>query len=105
VVSYSGTLNSTSAQDLGAYHLLPRGRKRQFTKANPCAVRRGRCLQGAGAIGGWKPTQGLNLPERERYTLGLCTRATPTRRASFEVALFLTEFTTRPGIPWGSCYG
>jgi hypothetical protein len=29
----------------------------------------------------------------------------PTRRASFDVALFLTEFTTRPGIPWGSCYG
>jgi len=35
VVSYSGTLNSTSAQDLGAYHLLSPGRKRQFTKANP----------------------------------------------------------------------
>ena len=32
-------------------------------------------------------------------------RTKPTRRASFDVALFLTEFTQRPGIPWGSCYG
>ena len=27
----------------------------------------------------------------------------PARSASFGVAMFLTEFTTRPGIPWGSC--
>jgi len=28
-----------------------------------------------------------------------------TRRASFDVALFSTDFITRPGIPWGNCFG
>ena len=29
----------------------------------------------------------------------------PTRSASFDVALLWTGFITRPGIPWGNCYG
>ena len=29
----------------------------------------------------------------------------PTRRALFDVALLWTGFITRPGIPWGNCYG
>ncbi len=35
VVSYSGALNSTTAQDLGFYHLLSPGRKKRFTKSDP----------------------------------------------------------------------
>jgi len=34
VVTYSGALNATSAQNLGAYHLLSPGRKKSFTKAD-----------------------------------------------------------------------
>ena len=29
----------------------------------------------------------------------------PHDAASFDVALFSTDFITRPGIPWGNCFG
>ncbi len=37
--------------------------------------------------------------------MGRRTSRILTRRASFDVALFSTDFITRPGIPWGNCFG
>jgi hypothetical protein len=47
-----------------------------------------------------------------RFLLDCSTRqrikASPERPAPlalFDVALFSTDFITRPGIPWGNCFG